>query len=179
MSTRINTDRFSDRRRGAMNHTKGAAHSRRIRSTARGQTMGVVVDGEMGEEKKLKGAQAEAGERGRREQRCRIEGTTGWIFFVRRKRGWRFRKRERTTVTNGWLSETLRIGNRFEVSRKISVWSRSPDRDMAKSGEHPKPQSLTLCSPCGRCDRCHRERFRRPGGGVRGRRRAPRPARAY
>ena len=40
--------------------------------------------------------------------------------------------KERTTVTNGWLSETLRMGNRFEVSRKVSRWSRSPDRDLAK-----------------------------------------------
>ena len=51
---------------------------------------------------------------------------------------------ERTTVTNEWLSETLRMGNKFEVCRKVNAWARSPDRILAtKSGTHPKPQGLT------------------------------------
>jgi REP element-mobilizing transposase RayT len=36
--------------------------------------------------------------------------------------------KERTTVTNRWLSETLHLGNRHEVSRKVSAWSREQDR---------------------------------------------------
>ena len=48
--------------------------------------------------------------------------------------------KERTTVTNGWLSETLRMGNKFEVSRKVSAWARSPDRNLAKKvGLTPNP----------------------------------------
>jgi putative transposase len=33
----------------------------------------------------------------------------------------------RTTVTNRWLSETMRMGNLHEVSRKVSAWLRTPD----------------------------------------------------
>ena len=48
--------------------------------------------------------------------------------------------KERTTATNGWLSETLRMGNKFEVSRKVSAWARSPDRNLAKKvGLTPNP----------------------------------------
>jgi putative transposase len=43
--------------------------------------------------------------------------------------------KERTTVTNRWLSETLRMGNLHEVSRKVSAWSRVPNRALAKKVE--------------------------------------------
>jgi hypothetical protein len=36
--------------------------------------------------------------------------------------------KERTTVTNRWLSETLHLGNKHEVSRKVSARSREQDR---------------------------------------------------
>lgn len=46
----------------------------------------------------------------------------------------------RTTVTNRWLSERLRMGNIDEVSRKVSAWSRTPDRTLAKQlGLTPSP----------------------------------------
>ena len=48
--------------------------------------------------------------------------------------------KDRTTATNGWLSETLRMGNKFEVSRKVSAWVRAPDRNLAKKvGLTPNP----------------------------------------
>ena len=43
--------------------------------------------------------------------------------------------KERTTATNGWLSETLRMGN------KVVAWVRSPDRNLAKKVElTPNPK---------------------------------------
>ena len=49
--------------------------------------------------------------------------------------------KERTTVTNEWLSETLRMGNKFEVSRKVNAWARSPDRILAtRVGLTPSPK---------------------------------------
>ncbi len=38
----------------------------------------------------------------------------------------------KTTVTNRWLGEHLRLGGLFEVSRKVSAWTRQPDRQLAK-----------------------------------------------
>jgi putative transposase len=38
----------------------------------------------------------------------------------------------RTTVTNRWLATTLRMGNMYEVSRKVSAWSRQPDPALQK-----------------------------------------------
>ena len=35
--------------------------------------------------------------------------------------------RARTTVTNRWLAENLRMGSLHEVSRKVSAWTRRPD----------------------------------------------------
>jgi putative transposase len=38
----------------------------------------------------------------------------------------------RTTVTNRWLADNLRMGNLHEVSRKVSAWSKRPDPALAK-----------------------------------------------
>lgn len=38
----------------------------------------------------------------------------------------------RTTVTNRWLAETLRMGNPHEVNRKVGTWSRQPDPALQK-----------------------------------------------
>ena len=47
--------------------------------------------------------------------------------------------KERTTATNGWLSETLRMGN------KVVAWVRSPDRNLAKNvGLTPNPMIWPL-----------------------------------
>ena len=40
--------------------------------------------------------------------------------------------KSRTTVTNRWLSEHLHLGNLHEVSRKVNLWLRQPDRALSK-----------------------------------------------
>jgi REP element-mobilizing transposase RayT len=40
--------------------------------------------------------------------------------------------RARSTATNQWLAETLQMGNVHEVSRKVSAWARSPDKQLAR-----------------------------------------------
>ena len=36
----------------------------------------------------------------------------------------------RTTVTNRWLAQNLRMGNRHEGSRKVATWIRQPDPEL-------------------------------------------------
>lgn len=38
----------------------------------------------------------------------------------------------RTTVSNRWLAEQLKMGNMYEVSRKVAQWSRHPDPTLAR-----------------------------------------------
>ena len=38
--------------------------------------------------------------------------------------------KRRSTVTNRWLAETMKMGNLHEVSRKVAAWQRAPDRRM-------------------------------------------------
>jgi hypothetical protein len=40
--------------------------------------------------------------------------------------------KSRTTVTNRWLATTLHLGNLFEVSRKVSAWTRNPESSLNK-----------------------------------------------
>jgi REP element-mobilizing transposase RayT len=50
--------------------------------------------------------------------------------------------KQRTTVTNRWLSEHLHLGNLYEVSRKVSAWQRHPDAKLAKRlGVTPNPKA--------------------------------------
>jgi hypothetical protein len=43
----------------------------------------------------------------------------------------------RTTVTNRWLAATMHLGNLYEVSRKVSAWSRQPDSGLLKKLRTP------------------------------------------
>lgn len=38
--------------------------------------------------------------------------------------------KRRSTVTNRWLAETMKMGNLHEVSRKVAAWRRAPDQRM-------------------------------------------------
>lgn len=38
----------------------------------------------------------------------------------------------RTTATNQWLSENLRMGNRHEIGRKVAAWRRAPSQALAR-----------------------------------------------
>lgn len=47
----------------------------------------------------------------------------------------------RTTATNRWLSENLKLGNLHEVSRKVNAWQRAPDARLARIlGFSPNPK---------------------------------------
>jgi len=48
----------------------------------------------------------------------------------------------RTTATNRWLATTMHLGNLYEVSRKVSAWSRQPDAALLKKlGQTPTPKA--------------------------------------
>ena len=50
--------------------------------------------------------------------------------------------KSRTTATNRWLGATLRMGNLYEVSRKVAAWTRHPDSKLAKKlGLTPNPKA--------------------------------------
>jgi hypothetical protein len=50
--------------------------------------------------------------------------------------------KSRTTVTNRWLAAALHLGNLHEVSRKVSAWTRAPDRALLKRlGATPNPKA--------------------------------------
>lgn len=40
--------------------------------------------------------------------------------------------KKRTTVTNRWLATNMHLGNLYEVSRKVSAWTRQPDLALLK-----------------------------------------------
>lgn len=49
--------------------------------------------------------------------------------------------KQRTTATNRWLAEHLRMGNLHEVSRKVNLWMREADPHLArKLGITPSPK---------------------------------------
>jgi len=48
----------------------------------------------------------------------------------------------RTTATNRWLAQALRMGNLHEVSRKVQAWACAPDRALARRiGFTPRPKT--------------------------------------
>jgi hypothetical protein len=50
--------------------------------------------------------------------------------------------RTRTTATNRWMREHLHVGNLHEVSRKINLWLREPDRASTKKmRQTPNPKA--------------------------------------
>jgi hypothetical protein len=50
--------------------------------------------------------------------------------------------KRRTTVTNRWLATTMHLGNLYEVSRKVSAWTRQPDTALLKQlSATPKPKA--------------------------------------
>jgi REP element-mobilizing transposase RayT len=50
--------------------------------------------------------------------------------------------KQKTTVTNRWLSERLNLGNLYEVSRKVNAWQRDPEPEIARLlGLTPNPKA--------------------------------------
>jgi len=48
----------------------------------------------------------------------------------------------RTTVTNRWLAQNLRVRNRHEVGRKVAAWIRQPDHALlGLISQTPSPKS--------------------------------------
>ena len=48
----------------------------------------------------------------------------------------------RSTVTNRWLGTVLHLGNLHEVSRKVTAWTRAPDKTLSrKLGLTPNPKA--------------------------------------